>query len=271
MRTLALVVAALVTGTGVTSPAELLNDDVPDGFELADGAAATLTFEEYALLTPEATAHVDASSAEARAMRAAVDVWTAGEGDILLREITMWTTDDAALEFVGQAVVVGTENELDDADAPFEGGIAFLGADQGLWTRTLSWHQGPYGIRISHYAVEEGTDGTIGEAAESLAANVESATGHPIATGGVLPEPAETNAARSGGGIPIGTALIWLVVVVGAIWLIMKLEGTVAKRPGDEPDHVDGSVETHRARRRAEREIDAIPDPNEDRIPSRET
>lgn len=260
MSTIAIVVAALATGAGMVSPAELLSPALPAGFEPAD-AAADLTFEEYAPLAPEATAHVDAASPEARAMRAAVDVWTAGEGDILLREVTMWTTDEAALAFVEQAVVVGTENELDEAEAPFEGGLAFLGADEGLWTRTLTWRQGPYGITISHFSIEEGTDRTIGEAAESLAANVEAATGHGIAASGVLSEATDATAdsRAAGGGIPIGTVLIWLVMIVGAIWLSVTIRRMIAARTGhpstpnpsdaagDEPDDADEP-------------IDAIPD-----------
>ena len=266
MTSLAIVVVALATGAAPTGPAELLHPEVPAGFELADGADADLTFDEYAPLAPEATAHVDAASAEARAMRAAVDVWTAREGDILLREVTLWTTDDAARAFVDQAVVVGTEDELDEADAPFEGGLAFLGADEGLWTRTLTWRQGTYGITISHFSIEEGTDRTIGEAAESLAANVEAMTGHGIATSGVRPDAtgATDPAAHSGGtsgGIPIGAVLIWSAVVAGAIWLFMtrrmiaRRTGYSSKRKpsdaaGDDPDDPDDIGEL----------IDVIPD-----------
>ena len=259
MTLLALVVAALATGTVATGPAELLSPEVPAGFELADGAEADLTFEEYSALAPEATAHVDPASAEARAMRAAVDVWTAGDGDILLREVTLWTTDRAALAFAEQAVVVGTENELDEVDAPFEGGLAFLGADQGLWARTLTWRQGPYGITISHFAIEEGSGRTIGAAAESLAANVEAATGHGIAASGVRPDATGgTDPAADTSGIPIGAVLICTAVVAGAIWLFMsrrmiaartggsskpKPSGTAGAQPHD-PDDVDELAQT---------------------------
>ena len=281
MKSLAIVVAALATAT--TSPAELLSSDVPDGFELADGAASDLTFEEYAPLAPEAVAHVDAASAEARAMRAAVDVWTSDEDEILLREVTMWTTDEAARSFVEQSVVVGTQNELDVAGAPFEGGLAFFGADEGLWTRTLTWRQGPYGITISHFAIEEGTDSTIGEAAESLASNIESETGHEIAPSGVLPETTDADTTATSGGIPIGTVFIWLVIIGGGIWLLLKIKKTIATRSApatpseavgaahaadDDTDDVDDLIERARARSRAEREVDAIPDPTDDWPPS---
>lgn len=256
MKSLALFVAVLAAGTGMTGPADLLNEDGPSGFDLADGGAADLTYEEYAPLAPEAIAHVDATAAEARTMRAAVDVWTAGEGDILLREVTMWTTDVAARAFVEQAVVVGTANELEAADAPFEGGIAFLGADEGLWTRTLTWRQGPYGITVSHYAIEEGTDQVIGDAAASLAANIESTTGHPIAAGGVLGVPADTNASTSGDSIGIGTVLIWLAMISAAVWLLIKFKRIGAARCNDEPERVDDAGEQPRTRRRAELDIE---------------
>ena len=286
MKTLAIVIGALATASGVTSPAGLLSPDVPAGFELADGAAADLTFEEYAPLSPDAIAHVDAVSSEARAMRAAVDVWTSGEDDILLREITLWTTDEAARAFVEQAVVVGTEHELEVAGAPFEGGVAFSGADSGLWTRTLTWRQGPYGVTVSHFAIEQGTDDTIGEAAESLAGHIETETGHAVTTAGAV-EATTTVAGAStstGGGIPIGTVLIWLVIIVGGIWLLVKVKNMIAGRSGDrtasesetaadaagDRDDVDDLIEKARARSRAEREIEAIPDPTADWNPSQD-
>lgn len=292
MKSLAVVVAALATATGVTSPAELLSPEVPDGFELADGAAADLTFEEYAPLSPDAIAHVDPTSTEALALRAAVDVWTSGEDDILLREITLWTTTEAARAFVEQSVVVGTQNALDVAGAPFEGGLAFTGADEGLWTRTLTWRQGPYGITISHFALEEGTGSTIDAAAEALASNIEVETGHAIAPSGVLPETTDADAdataastATSGGGIPISTVFIWLVIIGGGIWLIVKIKKIIATRSanakpdvaggaahdGDDADDVDDLIERARARSRAEREVDAIPDPTDGWTPPRES
>ncbi len=283
MKSLAIVIAALATATGTTSPAELLSAEVPAGFELADGAAADLTFEEYAPLAPDAVAHVDPASAEARAMRAAVDVWTSGEDDILLREVTMWMTDEAARAFLEQLVVVGTQNELDVAGAPFEGGLAFFGADEGLWTRTLTWRQGPYGITISHFATEEGTDRTIGEAAESLASKIDTETGHEIAPSGVLPETTDADITATSGGIPIGTVFIWLVIIGGGIWLLLKLKQIIATRSAhakpdatgdaahgadDDTGDIDDLIERARARSRAEREVDAIPDPTDDWPPS---
>lgn len=229
MRSLAIAVVAVLAGTGVTSPAELLVPDVPNGFEFASEPPTDLTFDEYGELSPEATAHVDAAGTEALAMRAAVDVWTLGEDQILLREVTRWTTDEAARAFVEQAVVVGARNELDPVEAPFAGGVAFIGADRGLWTRTLTWRQGPYAMTVSHFSGEEGNDGIISRTARALADGVRAGTGFEIAASGVQVD--ATEATATGSGIPIGTVLIWLVVVGGAIWLFLTLKRRVASRP----------------------------------------
>lgn len=276
MKSVAVILAALATATGVTSPAELLTPEAPEGFELADGAAADLTFEEYTPLSPEATAHVEPTSAEALAMRAAVDLWTAGEDDILLREITLWTTDEDARAFVEQAVVVGSDHALGEVDSPFEGGVAFSGAEDGVWTRTLTWRQGPYAMTISHFAIAEGDGDTIGEAAETLAEHIETETGHAITAAGaaVTTTTVAGTSTSTGGGIPIGTVFLWLVIIVGGIWVIVKIKKLIAARNGnaepkgptddDRSDDVDELIERARARSRAEQEIDAIPDPTVD-------
>lgn len=279
MRSLAIVAVAVLAGTGVTSPAELLVPDVPNGFEFASEPPTDLTFDEYSELSPEATAHVDPAGTEALAMRAAVDVWTLGEDQILLREVTRWTTDEAASAFVEQAVVVGAQNELDPVEAPFEGGLAFIGADQGLWTRTLIWRQGPYAMTVSHFAVEEGNDGIVSRTARALADGVRAGTGYEIAQAGV--QVGATEATATGSGIPIGTVLIWLVVVGGAIWLFLKLKrraastasgprrrsettGSTGRATSETADgHLDDIIERARTRGRAEREVEAI-DPADD-------
>jgi len=221
-----LAVAALLGGAAVTSPSALLTDDVPTGFELADAADADLTFEEYAPLSPDATAHVDPASTEAEAMRAAVDVWTAGEDDILLREVTLWPSADAAGSFVERAVVVGVEDGLQQIDAPFEGGVAFVGDDAGLRSRTLTWQQGPYAMTVSHFAANASTDRVVTASAEALAANVEAATGTEVIaspeTGrsGGVEDQTETS---SEGGIPIATVLLWFVIIGGGIWMLTSV------------------------------------------------
>lgn len=280
---LALVVVAATTA--VASPADLLTDDVPGAFELADGAAADLTFDEYAPLSPDATAHVAAGSAEAASMRAAVDVWTAGDDDILLREVTRWSDAEAAREFVEQAVLVGTQAGLSPTDAPFEGGVAYVGDDAGLRSRTLAWRQGPYAMTVSQFAANASTDEVVGAAAAALAAAVEAATGHEIEAAGAATttggSSGSTAPASSGGGIPITTVLLWLAIIGGAIWLFVKLRRRAssgkgradgASRPStnppdsDEADESDDTdlddiIERARARGRAEAEVEAIPDP----------
>ncbi len=273
MKPLALVVLAVSAAAGAIGPAELLTPDVPNGFEMVSEPATDLTFEEYAELSPAATAHVAPASTDALVMRAAVDVWTLGENDILLREVTMWPTEEAASEFMQRAVVVGIENELDPSEAPFQGGVAFIGADQGLWTRTLAWRQGPYAMMVSHFAVDEGNDALISRTSRSLADSVSERTGNEVDQNGMPGEPAEI--ASDSGGIQIGTFLVWFLVVAGGIWLFLRIkrrrstsaarsdqngDGDAWRDAGDGED-LDDIIERARARGRAERQIDAIPDP----------
>lgn len=277
-----LAVTALATAA-VTSPAGLLTSDVPEGFELADGAVSDLTFEEYSPLSPEATAHVDPASVEATSMRAAVDVWTAGSDDILLREVTRWNTPEAARAFVEQAVVVGTENELEPAGSPFEGGVAFAGDNAGLRTRTLTWRQDRYAMTVSHFAARPSTDRVIEEAARALAASVEAGTGAELASTGVLPNSSGSGGATSSGdGIPITTVLMWVVITGVAFWLFQSVRrrrpgsspntrrpvrpGPPAGPPADNADTSEGNVDRPHAR--AVADIDATPDPLDGSTPT---
>ncbi len=279
MKTLATAFLALAVGTAAVAPSDLLiAEDVPDGFELAVEAPTDLTFEDYAPLSPDATAHVDPAGSAATSMRAAVDVWTSADDDILLREVTRWGSDDEAQAFVEQAVVVGVEDGLDRIDPPFDGGVAFLGADEGLWTRTVAWSQGPYATTVAHFGVFEGSSRIIDESATDLADRIVDDTGHQVA----LSEEVETTPdTSSGGGIGIGTVVLWIVVIGGVTWLIMRLRRRAASnadrprgsggrsddiesggRPlDDERADVDDIIERARARGRAEREVEAIPDP----------
>ncbi len=282
MKTMAIVLAALSAGTNPIPPSALLvDDDVPDGFELAVEPPTDLTFDEYAPLSPDATAYLDPGSSAARSMRAAVDVWTSADDDILLREVTRWNSDAEARAFVEQAVVVGTEDGLDQVSPPFDGGVAFLGADEGLWTRTVAWRQGPYAMTIAHFAISEGTGRIIDVAADGLADRATETTGLPVAPS--IPEGStvETSETSSDGGIGVGTVLLWIVVIGGVMWLIARLRSRAAASPhqgrdrsgekhrepaddrNDEPADVDDIIERARARSRAGREIDAIPDPTE--------
>jgi hypothetical protein len=277
-------VAALVAllagaGTGTIAPSDLLTADVPAGFEPAAEPPVDLTFEEYAPLSPEAIAHVDPDSTAALAMRAAVDVWTSGDDDILLREVTRWADEDDARAFVEQAVVMGIRDGLTATDAPFEGGIAFSGVEEGLWTRTLAWRQGPYGVTVSHFTIGDDSDAVITQAARALADRITAGTDHRIAADGAS---AETPApGSSGDGVPIATVLFWLVLAGGVIWLVVTIrrrraEPRTAPTSRDRTDGAGGTtraeardlddiIERARARGRAERDVDAIPDPSGDR------
>lgn len=262
MKSLAIVVLSLVAGPNVAGPAELLTPNVPGRFELAVEEPRELRFEDYAPLSPDATAHVDPTGSAAASMRAAVDVWTAGEDDILLREVTRWGSDADARAFVDQAVVVGTDDGLDPTAAPFEGGVAFVGATKGLWTRTIAWQQGVYGMTVSHFAVGDESGDIIVQAATALAEAVEGATGQPIDGANAIDEPAD--ATSSSGGIGIVTVVLLMVVVGGAVLLVVKIRrlraANAEARRGSRTD-VDDIIERARARSRAEREIEKIPDP----------
>jgi hypothetical protein len=215
------VAAALLAATAATDPTDALVADVPPGFEPAADAPTELTYDEYAALSPDAVEHLDPASADAGDLRAAVDVWTSAEGDVLVREVTLWATDDAAHAFVEQAVAVGTDHELSPTEPPFDGGVAFVGADQGLWTRTMSWRQGRYAMRVSHFAIIEGDETIIDEAAVALADDVERTTGNEIVAIDVARPDGEPTT-DPGGGLPILTVLTWSAIVAAGIGLFLS-------------------------------------------------
>ena len=267
-------------GTTLVGPSALLPDEAPGGFERAPEAAVDLSFEEYAPLAPDAIAHVDPSSREAADMTAAVDVWTSAESDILLREVTLWGDDGAAEAFVEQAAVLGAEQGLAAVESFIVGGVEFVGQDGGLWTRTQTWRQGPYAVTVSHFSVEAGSDAAIASTVRAIVRTIRERTGHDVAErsvdGGI-------DEAEPGGGLSIFTVLLFVLAIGGAVWFVLRFRRRTAA--GDEPTHDDGSdtaeddahelddldvddiIERARARRRAEREIDAIPDPGADRTP----
>lgn len=276
MTSLAIALVTLAAGSSVVAPSDLLvAEDVPSGFELVVEQPSDLTFEEYAELSPDAMAHVDPDGSAAQTMLAAVDVWASEADDVLLREVTRWPTETDARAFVEQAVVVGVKGGLVRTDPPVDGGVAFEGADEGLWTRTVAWQQGRYAMSVAHFAVFEGSDRIIDETATALAERVVAETGRSVAAApdaGVETEAASDGA--SGDGITIGTILLWIVVIGGVTWLIMRLRRRASRvgpargrsdrddaRTGDDPGSDDG-----------EREIEAIPDPPEPgwRPPSRD-
>jgi hypothetical protein len=268
MRTLAIALVSLAAGASAVAPSDLLvAEDVPDGFELVVEPPSVLTFDEYAELSPEAIAHVDPAGEAAQGMRAAVDVWASQGDDILLREVTRWATEEDAGGFVEQAIVVGVQNGLDRNDPPFDGAVAFLGADEGR-----------FAMSVAHFAVFEGSDAVIDEAVTALAERVRSQTGQDVAPAPDDGESATAGDDGSSGGIGIGTVVLWIAVIGGVTWLIMRLRRRADgdgrrpdrqgrnNRPGrDDPGDtdVDDVIERARARSRAEREIEAVPDPTD--------
>ena len=269
MKPVAIALTLVAATSGASAPSSLLaSTPAPGGFELASEPPIDMTFEEYAPLAPDATAHVEPDGEAARSMRAAVDVWTSPDDDILLREVTRWGSDADAQAFVEQAVVVGTEDGLDRVEPPFGGGTAFFGAEDGLWTRTVSWRQGPYGMTVAHFGISEGDFGVIDAAATELAAGVTEVAGHPVEVVAVGQVPAETS---SGGGIGLGTVVLWIVVVGGVMWSIARLRRRAgdrgrsssgpARHGDDVPTDVDDLTERARARGPTRRESDNIRDP----------
>lgn len=287
MHRLLLIVA--VAGTSLVGPSGLLPDDAPAGFERAPDPAIDLSFDEYAPLAPDAVAHVDPTSPEAAEMSAAVDVWSSADSDILLREVTLWGTEDAAAAFVDQATVVGIEQGLTSVESTVVGGVAFIGQTGGLWTRTRTWRQGPYALNVSHFSTGAGSDAVIDATVATLVDTVEERTGHGAAERTV---DATIDESTSGGGISIVTVLILAALLGGAIWFARRQRRRSrgdADRPrrsgardagggrsADESDANDGDgedldvddiIERARARARAEREVEAIPDASADWTP----
>jgi len=285
VKILAIALVTLAAGSAAVAPSDLLvAEDVPAGFELADATPTDLTFDDYAELSPDSVAHVDPDSSGALSMRVGVDVWTSDDSDALLREVTRWATETDARAFVEQAVVIGVENGFDRRDPPFDGAVAFVWAEDGLWTRMVSWQQGRYAVSLTYLGIFEGSSATIDEAATELRDRITAETGQAVTPSEVTESEvteSEAEAGASNGGIGIGTALLWIVVIGGVTWLIMRLRRRAAggaresasngdrdrDRPdgvnSDEPADVDDLIERARARSRAEREIDAIPDPTE--------
>lgn len=296
-----LLFALVIAATSATTPASILTSSDPTGFDEAAEPATDLSFDEYADLAPDSTAHVDPDSSIASQMTAAVDVWDGGNEDFLLREVTLWADDGDAAAFVTQVTTAAAEQGLVAEDAPFDEAASFVGEDENLWSRTVVWQQGAYGVMISHFSVGFVPNEEINAAAKSLAAAVSAAA--PV-DGVSTNDDAASATGSTGGGIPIVTVLFWMAIIGGAIWLFVTFRKRRAAaadggpgrerdrsdrsgrpgrsgrhdrsaRPGgtsrhgssddaDEPRDLDDIIERARARGRAEREVEAIPDPTAD-------
>lgn len=225
MRSLSAVRSLLllaIAATAPVGPVAILDAPVPDGFDFASEPPAELTFEEYANLAHDSVEHVDTESASATQMTAAVDVWTSGADDILLREVTRWGGESDAAAYVAQATALGVDQELDAADPPIAGGVAFVTASAGLWTRTTTWQQGRFAITIEHFSLAENDGGVLREAAESIEAAIASATGAEATMINPAGADARPGGGSGGGGGRLATTLLGVAAIVLSVVLIAR-------------------------------------------------
>lgn len=229
MRSLSAVRSLLLLAIAATStvgPVAILDAPVPDGFDFASEPPAELTFEEYAQLAHDSVEHVDTASTSAQQMTAAVDVWTTDSDDILLREVTRWGDESDAAAYVEQATALGVEQDLEAADPPIAGGVAFAATSAGLWTRTTTWQQGDFAITIEHFSLAENDGGVLREAAESIEAEIASATGaepSAINPGNTEERPDGDAEGGSGGGSGrLATTLLGVAAIGVSVVLIAR-------------------------------------------------
>lgn len=266
-----LVASAVIATAPSVAPSRLMLDHV-DGFALASEPAVDLTFDEYAELEPESVAHLDPDSDEAAGTVAAVEVWANDSGDELLVVELVQAVDEAgATSFVDQAAAVSIAAGLGAVDPPFDGAWSYAGETDETWTETVAWNQGPYAVTLTMLAIDESDVDVIDDAAVRQVQIILDETGLEVSDDAAVadeapPPPTDgSNAdddASSGGGIPIGKVLLWLAVVVGAIWLIVRLRRKLSGGPGhrterdpSEPRSADEIIAD--ARRRAGTEVGA--------------
>lgn len=234
-------VIATVTTT-LVAPTELLPPQPSAGWELisrdAGDPPTDLTFDEYAELEPDSVAHVDPESDEAAGTTATVEVWSRAD-EFLVTEIVRTPDNDVANSFVDQAAANAIESGLAAADPPFAGAWSYSGPEEDSWTRVVSWAQGPYAVTLTHLSTVESDSATIAGVTSDEISRIAEITGF---TTGDEPAPAEssnggpTPADGGGGGIPIGKALLWLGVIIGAIWIAVKLKRKLSKTSPQQPE-----------------------------------
>lgn len=259
-------VAALVA---VAPPSDLLPLTPADGWELTSrepgSAPADLSFAEYAELEPGSVAHLDPESDDVDGIVATVDVWSRADEEFLVTEIVRSPDEHLATSFVDQAAARAIASGLAAADPPFAGAWAYSGAVDGSWTRVVSWSQGSYAITLTHLTLDESDPAVIGALASTQAARVADVTGDPA---GDAPLPEDPSPTPSGGGIPIGTVLIWVAGLAVAAWVVVRIVRYLgrSRRSSREPRDVDDIIaEARRARRPArERDGDADSDADHD-------
>lgn len=289
----------LATATLSTSTSDLLAaSDAPEGFVLVD-ELTELTYDEFAETSPYSVARVDPDSDAADALRAGQDVWSAGDEATMLRDVVVWPDEVSADHYLDDVVAYARAEDLTEVESPFDGARAFSGRDEAndVSVRMVVWHHGLIGAAISHFHLgpDPGAD-TIRAASVAFADGITATSGFTITVTPpdeepvVVPDstaPETDSEARSGGGIPIGRVLLWLVIIGGGIWLLVTVRrklssaadaGAAEERRGRTVDEIiDEARDRHRdggpgtpgrpserstddivteARRRARREVD---------------
>lgn len=295
-----LAAAALSTATN-----ELLAaSDAPEGFEFTEELVG-LVYDEFAGTSPYSVGHVEAGSAAADELRAGQDVWNAGEEATLLREVVVWPDEALAEQYIDEVVAYAAGEDLTEVEPPFDGARAFSGRDDSnnVSVRMVVWRHGMIGAAVSHFHFgdDPGAE-TIRAATAAFADGITATSGFVITLTPPDEEPTvvpdstspDTKPTGSDGGIPIATVLLWLAVVVGGIWVFVKVrrkrrsaaddrgrgrstdeiidEARAQRRDGDtpgaEPSGDDGTDDdgppserstddiVAEARRRARREVD---------------
>lgn len=258
---------ALAAATLSTSTVDLLAaSDAPEGYELVD-ESAEMTYDEFSEASPYSVAHVDPASDAAATLRAGQDVWTAADAATLLRDVVVWHDEASADRYIDDVVAYAGGEDLTEVEPPFDGARAFAGRDDArdVSVRLVAWRHGMIGAAISHFhlGADPGAD-TIRATSVAFADGITATSGFTITVTPpdeepeVVPDstaPHTDPDARSGGGIPIGRVLLWLLIGGTAVWLFVRIrrrlrEASEARAADVRRDRsVDEIIDAARARR----------------------
>ena len=257
----ALIAPLLVAAAAIATPADMLGAaDAPAGFTSLGNEYVTQTFDEFAESSPYSVGHVEAGSPDTDGFIAGQDVWALGEDDSLLREVSVWPDPSIATGYIEQVVEYAVVLGMRATDPPFDGALGFTAVDPDTQvdTHVVVWQHGQVGVAVSHFhSGGETTTAIVDDAARLLAEaiTVESGVGVGESTDQVTTATTPDGSPTSGGGIPIGKVLLWLAIIVGAIWLFVKLRKKMRTIKGDAgtPRSADDIIEEARSKARAER------------------
>jgi hypothetical protein len=253
-----LLVAAAAT---IATPAELLGAaNAPAGFASLGDEYVTQTFDEFAESSPYSVGHVEAGSADVEGFIAGQDVWTLGEDDSLLREVSMWPDPGIATGYIEEIVEYAVGLGMRATDPPFDGALEFTGVDPDTQvdTHIAVWQHGRIGIAVSHFHSGGETPTTlVNEAAQMLADAVTVSTGIDVGDDDKQQTITTTadGAPVPNGGIPIGKVLFWLVVVIAGIWLVVTISRKLRPAQGQSatPRSADEIIDEARSQARTDR------------------